>query len=130
MSASSNVTHPGLPKARRWRKLFAPRRAPAAIAFASAAELEDWIAAWLAPRLHLDASQIGRDMPFSDMGLDSMVAVHLSGDLEQVLNREILPTLAWEYPSIAESAAYLFSNAASIERDMDLSVEPVPAAGS
>jgi acyl carrier protein len=127
MSTSKDDGRTGGTKTRRWKKFFTPRNAPVAIRFEDAAELEDWIAAWLAPKLNLDADAIRRDAPFSDMGLDSMVAVHLSGDLERVLDREITPSLAWEYPTIAEAAAYLFSGAEDSATDMDRPTDAVAA---
>jgi acyl carrier protein len=87
-----------------WRLPRAPRPAPAVL---TAAELEDWIATWLSPRVGVHAVEIDRDKPFTDLGLDSMVAVRMSGDLEDLLGREVSPSVAWEYPTIATVAAHL-----------------------
>jgi acyl carrier protein len=88
-----------------WNRLTRPAKAVGAVT--SVTELEDWIAAWLAPKLGVEAGAIDRDMPFTDYGLDSMIAVKMSGDLEDILHRPVSPSVAWEYPTIAEVAAHL-----------------------
>jgi len=69
--------------------------------------LEDWLAAQLAGLLGVDAGDVDLDAPFAELGLDSMQAVALSGDLEDLLGRTLDPTLLWEFPTIRRLAAEL-----------------------
>jgi len=77
----------------------------------SATAIENWLILQIARRSGVDAATIDTRRPFVDYGLDSVQAVSLAGDLEVWLNRSLSPTLAWDYPSINELAAYLAEGA-------------------
>jgi acyl transferase domain-containing protein/acyl-CoA synthetase (AMP-forming)/AMP-acid ligase II/acyl carrier protein len=69
---------------------------------------EDWqtqIQAWLIQRvseqLNLDPHELDLQAPLADYGLSSVIAVRLSGDLQDWLNLPLDPTLLYDYPSIA-----------------------------
>ena len=70
-------------------------------------QIEDWLVKHLATELKLEASQIDPCRPFVDLGLDSVSAVAITGDLEQWLEIRVSPTLAWDYPTIRDLAAHL-----------------------
>ena len=55
------------------------------------------------PEQHLDTS-------FSYLGLDSMGHVQLSGVVEKCLNKEIEPTLAFNYPTVNSMVNHLKNN--------------------
>jgi polyketide synthase 13 len=100
------------------RRLGTP--APAAPQqFSDAAQLEAWIAAWMAPKVGIPAASIDPHAPLTDYGLDSMVVVKLSGRLEELLGRPVSPAIAWEYPTIAEVAAHLMEGGGGGGLDMD-----------
>jgi len=61
----------------------------------------------IAERLKFPAREIDVDMPFASLGMDSMTAVLLAGDLETYLGRSLPPTLMYDHPSIAALAAHL-----------------------
>jgi len=82
--------------------------------------LEAWMTAWIAGKADIDATVIDRNKLFTDFGLDSLLAVNLSGALEQLLARPLSPSIAWEYPTIAELAAYLAAGGSGAEHDMDM----------
>jgi myxalamid-type polyketide synthase MxaE and MxaD len=44
---------------------------------------------------------------FSDLGLSSMQAVELTGELEELTGREISATLVYEHPTIDDAVAYI-----------------------
>lgn len=69
--------------------------------------LEDWLVARLAEELGVPASAIDPDAPFAELGLDSMKAVAISGELETLLGRRLDPTLLWELPTVRRLAAGL-----------------------
>jgi acyl carrier protein len=76
-------------------------------------ELSRSIGAWLARELKLPKSQIEPDKTFVRYGMDSMQAMMLVGDLEQLLARRLPPTLAWDYPTQEAMAKHLGSEAVS-----------------
>jgi len=81
------------------------------------AELSQWIGTWISRELKLSPSQITQDKTFVRYGMDSMHAMMLVGDLEELLARRLPPTLAWDYPTQEALAGHLAALA-----------EPSPAA--
>jgi acyl carrier protein len=71
------------------------------------AEITDWLVQRLAKVAKVPPSQIDINEPFARYGLDSRQAVQLSGDLEDWLKAPLVPTLVWDYPSIAVLADHL-----------------------
>lgn len=83
------------------------------------AQLEAWMTDWIARKASLDPAKMDRDMQFTDFGLDSLMAVTLSGELEALLGRTLSPSIAWEYPTIGELSGYLAAGGSGTEFDMD-----------
>jgi acyl carrier protein len=73
----------------------------------SAAEIQSWIAAYLANLLEVDAEDIDVSLPFDRYGLDSSVAIGLTGDLEDWLEVKLDPTLLYDYPTVAALSKHL-----------------------
>lgn len=69
--------------------------------------IEGWLQNAVAEELNQPVSAIALDVPLSEMGLDSVAAVALTGDLEDWSGLEVDPTLIFDYPTIAALAAYL-----------------------
>ena len=65
----------------------------------------------------LKLSQDGIDgtTPFGSLGLDSLMSVELRNLLERELGSKLSATLAWNYPTVRELAAYLVSRVAGTE---------------
>ena len=78
-------------------------------ALPTAAEIQDWIVAYLADLLELEPEEVDVTVPFDEYGLDSSVAVGLTGDLEDWLQTEIEPTLLYSYPTIEALVGHLSS---------------------
>ena len=78
---------------------------------ASALHRQAEIAHWLTQRLlqHLPPGMatIKRDMPFDELGLDSLESVGLTGDLEEALSRRLSPNLLADYPTIDALSKHL-----------------------
>jgi acyl carrier protein len=72
--------------------------------------VENWLKAQLAEQLSLDAESIKVTEPLTRYGLDSIDAVTMVGDIEDVLDEELPSTLFWDYPTIAKSAQFLAEN--------------------
>jgi acyl-CoA synthetase (AMP-forming)/AMP-acid ligase II/acyl carrier protein len=72
--------------------------------------IADWIVTRLSQVANLDPDEIDIDEPLSRHGLDSSVLLSLTADLADWLEQKLMPTLFWEYPTIAELAAYLIAS--------------------
>ncbi|HSW80281.1 MAG TPA: acyl carrier protein [Candidatus Saccharimonadales bacterium] len=66
-----------------------------------------WLVNRLAKHLKVDPSEIDTSKKFEQYGLNSIVAVKVSGDLEKLVEQRLSPALLFEYPSIAELSAHL-----------------------
>ncbi len=88
--------------------LGSSRRNPSAVELDRTAErIEAWLLEWLVARLALDASEVERDRPFAEYGVDSLTAVEMSQELEDAFHVELQPIVAWNYPTPAALAGYL-----------------------
>ena len=72
--------------------------------------VENWLKTQLAEQLSLEAAAIKATEPLTRYGLDSIDAVTMVGDIEDVLDEELPSTLFWDYPTIAKSAQFLVEN--------------------
>ncbi|MDZ8262102.1 polyketide synthase [Nostoc sp. ChiQUE01b] len=72
-----------------------------------AAEIQDWLVNKISQRQNIAPQSIDPRESFAYYGLDSIAAVSLSADLEDWLGCQLLPTLAYDYPTIATLSAYL-----------------------
>lgn len=61
------------------------------------AALEQWMVGRLAARLRLAPHQIHPRQPFASLGVDSLTAVRLAGELEEHLGRGVPATVAWDH---------------------------------
>lgn len=69
--------------------------------------IENWLTTKIANSLGLDPEEIDPEESFASYGLDSSVALGLTGELSAWLNLELETILFWEYPRISRLAAYL-----------------------
>ncbi|MDC0712647.1 AMP-binding protein [Stigmatella sp. ncwal1] len=70
-------------------------------------DIQNWILGRMAQYLGIKAEDIDIKDPFERYGLDSAVAVSLTGELAGWLGREFEPTLFWEHPSAEILARHL-----------------------
>lgn len=73
----------------------------------SAESLRSWLVRRLAKQMSVDPSEIDPTRSFASYGLDSMVAVQVSGDLEKLVEQRLSPALLFEHPSIEELTQHL-----------------------
>ncbi len=92
----------------------------------TAAEIEAWLGAWLTDRLDLDASEMSRDRPFAELGVDSLTAVELSGELEMEFGVPLPPVVAWNYPTPAALAGYLADKSNGSDQAEEETATPEP----
>ena len=80
--------------------------------------VRNWLAVRLAAELREPLESIDQRRPFSDLGLDSLQAVMLTGDLADWLGCRLPPTLLEEHPDIESLSRYL-----SVLRDVSVRIE-------
>lgn len=68
------------------------------------APVEAWLRRWVADELQIDVSIVDPTASVRDYGLDSVAAVRLVTELEQVLGRRVEVSLLWKEPSIRSLA--------------------------
>ena len=73
----------------------------------TAAEIENWLVSYLAELQEIAPNEVDVATPFDQYGLDSVGAVSMTGDLENWLEKEIDPTLIYDYPNIESVAQHL-----------------------
>jgi acyl carrier protein len=73
----------------------------------SASEIQAWMVSYLADLLEADPDELNVTIPFDRYGLDSSVAVGMTGDLENWLGTKLDPTLLYDYPTIESLAQHL-----------------------
>ena len=76
-----------------------------------ASQIQSWLIERVAEEMEQAKEEIDPQLPFSTIGLDSAAALALTGDLEDLLNISIDPTVIFEYPTIAKLADYLANHA-------------------
>ncbi|AEK60913.1 phosphopantetheine attachment site family protein [Collimonas fungivorans] len=69
--------------------------------------IRQWLVKRLAKQVKVDPSAIDTAKKFELYGLDSIVAVRVSGDLEKLVEQRLSPALLFEHPSIDELSAHL-----------------------
>ncbi|MDO5033143.1 type I polyketide synthase [Corynebacterium sp.] len=74
-------------------------------------ELRGWLRNWVAETTGLSPEEITDAKPLENFGLSSRDAVVLSGELENLLGIKLEPTVAYEYPTIAQLADRLVNGA-------------------
>ena len=70
-------------------------------------EIRQWLVEEIATISMIEEEEIDPNAPFSSYGLSSKDAISMSGDLEDLLDRRLSPTLVYEYPSIEALSLHL-----------------------
>ena len=73
----------------------------------SRAEIEAWLIREISERLKIPIEEVDIAAELTQFGLDSAEGVSLMAGLETWLDRELSPTLVWDYPTIRSMAGYL-----------------------
>lgn len=66
-----------------------------------------WLSNWLQKYLSIEEDQIDEETVFAELGIDSVGAVTLVGDLESEFNAHIDETLLWDYPTVGELVDFI-----------------------
>ncbi len=70
-------------------------------------EVQEWFLSYLAETLQIPPDRIDVTAPFEVLGLDSVTAVGMSGDLQGWLGFPVDPTVVFDYPTIESLAGHL-----------------------
>ncbi|MET8779604.1 acyl carrier protein [Nocardia sp. NPDC050713] len=71
------------------------------------AVVADWITARVADHLGRSARDIDETLPMAELGLDSVSAVNICGEIEDEWDLDLDPTIVFEYPTIVDLAVYI-----------------------
>jgi acyl carrier protein len=75
--------------------------------FTTKDDIQDWLTSAIARSLNLQPDEIDTSVAFDRYGMDSVVAVELTGDLEKLAGRSLSPTLMYDYPTIEALSAHV-----------------------
>ncbi|MEU1203861.1 acyl carrier protein [Nocardia sp. NPDC005825] len=69
--------------------------------------IADWLARRVADYLVRPADDIDHTVPLAELGLDSVAAVGICGEIEDEWGLDVDPTIVFDYPAIVDLAAYI-----------------------
>ncbi|MDY8138355.1 acyl carrier protein [Aquimarina sp. 2201CG5-10] len=69
--------------------------------------IQNWLIEKVAEQLGIKITDISTNEELAAYGLDSMDAVMISGELEEMLDLELPSTILWDYPTIDSISTHL-----------------------
>jgi len=97
--------------------------------------LRNWLADYLVTNIGCSPDDIDFDASMNDLGVGSRDSVVLSGELSELLGRQISPVEIWQHPTIGELARFLSGSEADtddgpvLDRDRGSMDEPIAVIG-
>ena len=79
------------------------------------AEIRSWLLERLAYYLERPVDEIDPTAPLAESGISSVSAVSLVGDVEDRFEINVDPTMVFDYPTVAEIAAFIWTETAARE---------------
>ncbi len=92
-------------------------------------ELEIGLRRILARELRVPETELEEDLPFAELGLNSVMAMSIRREAEQLAGIELSATMLWNHPTIASLTAYLVEKL-SPQQDSDGDTDVLPDSGS
>lgn len=71
-------------------------------------QLSCWLVKKLTSINKLKESEISLDKPVANYGLDSLHALAIAGELEEMLDIELPSTMLWQYPTIEKITQFIY----------------------
>jgi acyl carrier protein len=68
-----------------------------------------WLTPRLAASLGVSATALDPMVPLAEMGVDSVHAVSLVGEIEAQFDIDVDPTLIFDYPTLSHIAEYIYA---------------------
>lgn len=78
--------------------------------------IRDWLVERVADYTERAPHQVDPTVALAELGIDSVSAVTLCGEIEDRWSLDIDPTLVFDYPTIADIATYLAAETALADR--------------
>ena len=75
-------------------------------------EIEQWLVSRVVTYGKVAPESFPVDTPLAELGLDSVYALTLCGDIEDAYDLEVDPTIVWDHPTIRELADGIAQRAA------------------
>ena len=69
--------------------------------------IQNWLVEKISEQLNMNIAEITVHEELAAYGLDSMDAVMISGELEEMLDLELPSTILWDYPTIDSISTHL-----------------------
>jgi acyl carrier protein len=92
---------------------------------ALAGEIQEWMLDWLATRVEVGPADLTPTAAFSELGMDSLTALELNVEFENVLGVRLPSAAAWSYPTPTALSMYLAERLLGIApADDPVAVEP------
>ena len=88
-------------------------------------ELEVALRTILACELQMPEAELELDRPFAEMGMNSLMAMSIRREAEQLVGIELSATMLWNHPTIASLAGYL-AKQLSPQEDSEDDVDVLP----
>ncbi|KGE17188.1 type I polyketide synthase [Paenibacillus wynnii] len=85
-------------------------------------EIRNWLVEQIAEATDVSKDIVQIDEPFLHLGLDSVKAVMVTGQIEEKLHVVCSPTMFYDYPTIEQLARYLHDGASSSERILPVQI--------
>lgn len=79
------------------------------------AEIRQWLIDRIAYYLERPADDIDPTVPLAEAGIDSVSATSLCGDVEDRFEINADPTMVFDYPTVADIAAFIYSETSARE---------------
>ncbi|MDH6113783.1 acyl carrier protein [Kitasatospora sp. MAP12-15] len=82
----------------------------------STEEIRDWLLGRVAFYLQRPAEEIDSTVKLAEYGLDSLYALTLCGDIEDEFDIPVVPTLAWDHPTVDAIAELVHQQVAELHQ--------------
>jgi acyl-CoA synthetase (AMP-forming)/AMP-acid ligase II/acyl carrier protein len=79
-------------------------------------EMETWLVCWLARRANLQPHLVGKDTPLTQLAIDSLTAVEISQEIDNLLGLQSPPMAMWSCATPGELAEYLTGELHSVAK--------------
>ncbi|TWT65369.1 AMP-binding protein [Allorhodopirellula solitaria] len=78
---------------------------------------------WLVGQLGCERNSVDAQRPFAECGIDSLMAVEMSGQMEHWLDVRLSPVIAWSHPNAEKLAEYLADQLLGNQQHTDVVAE-------
>ncbi|WP_063037486.1 acyl carrier protein [Nocardia pseudovaccinii] len=82
--------------------------------FARSTTIEGWLVTRIADYTNRAPHQVDPAVPLAELGLDSVSAVSLCGEIEDRWQLDLDPTMVFDYPTITDIAEFLTTELAEV----------------